>query len=1282
MIKNKIKVRKITQIFAIVMLVTALVCGGTYSYLIAMDNKVNSIELVNPPPELRIGDIVNYSVTVNEGTENEVVLDDWKVFLTDENAGYVYMILSDYLPNVAISSDAITAGSLNRGGTYRVWTSSDRAALLNTMTTPSYWSNLVTTRLQNAATNAGGTAEATGGPTAGQFKDSWNTLYPGEVTITGDDTAGWSIQSLGNLDGYKNVAEEDNLYFPHKAVISDGGSNCCGYWLASPSTGTRPISVRYTGQLYTTPIANDQEAFRPVIRIPLSLLEEGESRGIWNIEYAGKYTVAFNANTGTGSMDNEVIMREEATNLTANTFTKSGYTFSHWNTKADGSGRSYNDKQLVTNLANRNETVTLYAQWYDSSLTKVKYAVQIYGINQDVDTNDQSIGLTFGPATGTNSYQNSYVTHEYEETSEGSGEYYVKIVTHTVASNGTETVNETPEYLTNSSSNRVVRTTAEKEAYDINLREMSWEEIEAVSDKSVFRDCMLCGDTKSVILTLNSTIRSGTRQTAYGDGAGMLRSTVNLYYCKWNPSKSDNSAVGTGVTLDSWDGKYGLNAGNAGGYKVSHIRATLIGSDVSNPTIGYAGDVNLTSSNCLYSCIESDLQSAITPKKVKYVTGSGSQSGQYQTNNTPLVDSIWLFSQREVYGTGQYSGMTTEGIGASGTGYNKFGDTESKYYIASYNDSNTDNRRAYNEAGSAFSWWLRSLSLSIECYVESVDYNGETDSGNALGTCGLGFGFCIGTPSSITYNANGGTGTMANQTICNSANLTTNSFTKSGFIFAGWNTKADGSGTSYADGATVSGLGEITLYAQWTVPPTVVSFNTNGGTGTMANQTITAGNPANLTTNSFTKSGYTFSHWNTEADGTGRSYNDKQLVATSSFPTSGAVTLYAQWYDSSLTKVKYAVQIYGINQDVDASNETLGLTFGPATGTNSYQNSYVTHEYEETSEGSGEYYVKIVTHTVAENGTETVNETPVYLTDSSSSRVVRSTAEKEAYDINLHEMSWAEIEAVSDKSVFRDCMLCGDTKSVNLTLNGTIMSGSTQTAYGDGAGMLYNTVNQYYRMWNPAKNNSTSSYNNSAVGTGVTLDSNEQKYGSNARNAGAYKVSHIRATLIGSDVSNPTIGYAGNVNLTSQNCLYSCIESDLQNLITPKKVKYVTGSGYSSGQYQTNNTPLVDAIWLFSEREMYGTGQYTGQTTEGIGASGIGYNKFGDTESKYYLTSYNLSNTDNRKAYTEAGSTSYWWLRSPYLYVTYSAYFVYSGGGMGYSTPYNTYGLAFGFCFR
>ena len=75
----------------------------------------------------------------------------------------------------------------------------------------------------------------------------------------------------------------------------------------------------------------------------------------------------------------------------------------------------------------------------------------------------------------------------------------------------------------------------------------------------------------------------------------------------------------------------------------------------------------------------------------------------------------------------------------------------------------------------------------------------------------------------VNFNANGGNGTMAAQTFEHSVaqGLTANAFTKAGYTFAGWNTKADNSGTSYANMASVSFTpvndgDSITLYAQWT----------------------------------------------------------------------------------------------------------------------------------------------------------------------------------------------------------------------------------------------------------------------------------------------------------------------------------------------------------------------------------------------------------------------------------------------------------------------------------
>ena len=72
----------------------------------------------------------------------------------------------------------------------------------------------------------------------------------------------------------------------------------------------------------------------------------------------------------------------------------------------------------------------------------------------------------------------------------------------------------------------------------------------------------------------------------------------------------------------------------------------------------------------------------------------------------------------------------------------------------------------------------------------------------------------------ITFDANGGSGSMSVQQIENSGTLTANAFTRSGYTFAGWNTQADGNGTSYTNEAAItatsSDKGPVTLYAQWT----------------------------------------------------------------------------------------------------------------------------------------------------------------------------------------------------------------------------------------------------------------------------------------------------------------------------------------------------------------------------------------------------------------------------------------------------------------------------------
>jgi uncharacterized repeat protein (TIGR02543 family) len=74
----------------------------------------------------------------------------------------------------------------------------------------------------------------------------------------------------------------------------------------------------------------------------------------------------------------------------------------------------------------------------------------------------------------------------------------------------------------------------------------------------------------------------------------------------------------------------------------------------------------------------------------------------------------------------------------------------------------------------------------------------------------------------------------------------------------------------------------------YVAPTKTVTFNVNGGEGAMANQTASAATA--LTANSFTRSGYTFTGWNTLADGTGTA-----LADAASFAFTADQTLFAQW---------------------------------------------------------------------------------------------------------------------------------------------------------------------------------------------------------------------------------------------------------------------------------------------------------------------------------------------------------------------------------------------------
>ena len=176
----------------------------------------------------------------------------------------------------------------------------------------------------------------------------------------------------------------------------------------------------------------------------------------------------------------------------------------------------------------------------------------------------------------------------------------------------------------------------------------------------------------------------------------------------------------------------------------------------------------------------------------------------------------------------------------------------------------------------------------------------------------------------LTYDANGGEGAIDSATgvAGESVTVAENGFTRNDYTFTGWNTQADGKGTAYKLGDNFTLTDEdIVLYAQWSknAPAQVnVSYDANGGTGTMESIIGDVGSKIVIEQNGFARSGYTFTGWNTQADGKGTAYK-----AGDSFTlTDKDTVLYAQWSKNS-------------GSAGTGTNGTAKPTDSPKTGDNS-----------------------------------------------------------------------------------------------------------------------------------------------------------------------------------------------------------------------------------------------------------------------------------------------------------------------------------------------------------
>ena len=462
------------------------------------------------------------------------------------------------------------------------------------------------------------------------------------------------------------------------------------------------------------------------------------------------YTIKFDKNDGTGSMNDMSFVYGTAQNLTLNTFTRTDYYFDGWNTKRDGTGISYSNGQEVNNLTTvNNDEITLYAQWYDKSYLDDVTFEEDYTCTESVKTFTAPItGRYLLEAWGAQGGDATEVTKSGKTmptVDGGKGGY----------SYGIFNLNE---------GDKVFVTVG----------------CQGKTLKDAAKDVVEQGGYNGG----GAAVSDGTSNTQ-GSGGGATHFAINnnLGELK-NYSSNQNDVLivagGGGGSYNSVGIYYystgGVGGGENGGSAIMGYNTSYRSTPLSSNGFEYSQGFEIPGAT---------QTEQTTPTTFYYGTfGLGASADKATTGTDSGAGGGW-------YGGNRLSRST--GVGGM--------------------------------AGSGGSGHINNSLINIgETLAGSSMIPTHDGTSTMLGNSGDGYAkiSLINPHYKVKFDANGGTGTMSDMDFVygTAQNLTANTFARSEYEFIGWNTKADGTGTSYADKESVNNLStidgdEITLYAQW-----------------------------------------------------------------------------------------------------------------------------------------------------------------------------------------------------------------------------------------------------------------------------------------------------------------------------------------------------------------------------------------------------------------------------------------------------------------------------------
>ena len=666
---------------------------------------------------------------------------------------------------------------------------------------------------------------------------------------------------------------------------------------------------------YTCKIKDGETAYEPSAAYPIKGTDTNKEL---TVECgANTYKIVYNANGGTGSMDATTCTYDKDCTLRANTFAKTGYTFDHW----EVNGSTYKNQTTVKNLV-ESGNVELKAIW-KANTYKIAYNLNggvssnaPTGATYDKDvtianpTKEVTVAID-GNNQGATLTKTSYTGKPVFTGWKGSNLSNTALVNN-VSWNGTLTKETKFKNLT-STLNGIVTLTANYNETSITL-------------DAPTKTGYTCGYTDettgaikyttSITVSDNKTIYVKCNPNTYtinfdSDGGTTVSSKTATYDSKigtlTNPTKTGYNFAGWYLDTESITSesvyKYAKDitlkakwteATNTK-YTVNYYLQTLDKKyDKVTESVVYTGTTNKTVDAALKT-----YEGFVTPSK---------QTVKILADGSAKVDYYYVRKELKVtFVNGDTKKEVTYLYGKENQAFTNNGFTKTGYTLTGYS----------NTSGGSKNYEVTSTVTG-----EFIDKHYPSKTVYVVFTANT---------YKIAFNNNGGTGSMDTITCTydKDCTLTKNAFTKTGYTFAGWSKTSTGS-IEYTNGSIVKNLatsGSITLYAKWTANTYTVSYNANGGSGTMSKTTCTYDTNCTIAANSFTRTGYTFASW-TKDSTTGTSYAVGSTVKN--LATSGNVNMYAKWTTNTY-KIAYTMNngSLGTNKPTSASYDANVLIDNP-----------------------------------------------------------------------------------------------------------------------------------------------------------------------------------------------------------------------------------------------------------------------------------------------------------------------------------------------------------------